>query len=387
MTKSRSGRVVVTAGQILEAEKASRFATFTNSYRVLQDKNTILAFISPYSPTENMGSYVENLSMNVLITGAGGFIGQALAKALLQDNRISRLTLTDVIQPSLPSNAGESRCQTITTKADLTQSASWQELISPELTHVYLLHGVMSGAAEANLELGLRVNVDSMRLAMDALRTTAPGVRVIFPSSLAVFGPLLEGSVVDENTITLPKSSYGAQKQMTETLLNDFSRRGLLDGRIVRLPTIIVRPGQPSGAASSFCSGIIREPLKGQSSILPVASSLKLWVCSTRTIIRNLLTAAQIPAASFAQGSRIINLPGITVTVEEMIQALSEVGGKQAVDLVEHKFDKAVANIVGSWPAYFDITKALSLGFSPDGSLVGTIREYVEDYGNHKTTM
>lgn len=334
-----------------------------------------------------MGSYTENQDpkMNILITGAGGFVGQALAQALLEDDRVSHLLLTDVVSPPLPANAGASTCQTIPKQADLTQAASWQELVSPALTHVYLLHGIMSGAAEANLELGLRVNVDSMRLALDTLRAVTPGIRVIFPSSLAVFGPLEDGVIVDESTITSPRSSYGAQKQMTETLLNDFSRRGLLDGRIVRLPTIIVRPGQPSGAASSFCSGIIREPLAGKSSDLPVHKTMELWVCSTRTIIRNLLIAAQIPAEKFGAGSRIVNLPGITVTVEQMLSALSQVGGQDALNLVEHKFDKAVASIVGSWPAHFDTKRAFDLGFGPDGTLVNTVQEYVEDYGDGKS--
>ena len=192
-----------------------------------------------------MGSFGEIQRMKILITGAGGFIGQALAKAILKDFPVNSLVLTDVMQPPKPQES--SRCRILCKQADLTKSESWQDLVSPDLTHVYLLHGIMSGAAEANLDLGLRVNIDSMRLALDTLRTITPGIRVIFPSSLAVFGPLSEGSVVDENTITLPRSSYGAQKQITETLLNDFSRRGLLDGRIVRLPTIIVRPGLPSG--------------------------------------------------------------------------------------------------------------------------------------------
>jgi len=137
------------------------------------------------------------------------------------------------------------------------------------------------------------------RYILDTLRKVKPGVRVIFPSSLAVFGQTSDEVIINESTITLPQSPYGARKFMTETLLNDFSRRGLLDGRIVRLPTIIVRPEKPTGAASSFCSGIIREPLNGEKSVLSVPRNLKLWVCSTRTIIKSLLIAGNIPESAY----------------------------------------------------------------------------------------
>lgn len=239
----------------------------------------------------------------------------------------------------------------------------------------------MSSAAEASLDLGLRVNIDSTRYILDILRKVKPGITVIFPSSLAVFGPS-EGQVVTETTMPLPGSSYGAEKLICEILLNDFSRRGLIDGRILRLPTIIVRPGAPSGAASSFCSGIIREPLKGEKSQLPVSKDLKLWVCSTRTIIKNLVYAMDIPEQKFGSGSRIVNLPGITVTVDQMLQALEDVGGHKALSLVEEKKDPAVEGIVAKWPARFDTGLARKLGFLDDGPLARTVQEYLQDYGH-----
>lgn len=318
---------------------------------------------------------------NILITGAGGFIGQALAAALLKtDTSINSLTLTDVIEPASPKVKTSTKITTI--KADLTDKTACESLLSVTPSHVYLLHGLMSGAAEANLDLGLQVNVDSTRLILDILRKTAPGVRVVFPSSLAVFGP--SGSItVTETTMPQPGSSYGAEKQICEILLNDFSRRGLIDGRIVRLPTIIVRPGAPSGAASSFCSGIIREPLKGLASQLPVKRDLELWVCSTRTIIKNLIIAKDLPEAKFhGRPSRVVNLPGITVTVEQMLAALKVVGGQKALDLVEEKQDPNVEKIVGNWPSRFDISLAKDLGFVDDGPLDRTLQEYIEDYGS-----
>ncbi|MCJ1254998.1 hypothetical protein MMC24_002814 [Lignoscripta atroalba] len=329
--------------------------------------------------------------MNILITGANGFIGQALAAALLSHPNISQLTLTDIVEPPLPPQAkSNAHTQTRCLQADLTAQETCESLFassSNNLTHIYLLHGLMSGAAEANLDLGLKINIDSMRLVLDILRRNQhhhqEKVKVIFPSSLAVFGPPPPGDqLVSESTAPLPSSSYGAQKLIVETLLNDYSRRGFLDGRILRLPTIIVRPGKPSGAASSFCSGIVREPLDGQKSELPVSREMQLWVCSARTVVRNLVLAMEIPAERFAgRGSRVVNLPGVTVSVKEMLGALREVGGQEALDRVVDRRDEEVERIVGSWPARLDTSWAKELGFFDDGPLERTVREYVEDYG------
>ncbi|KAL4875207.1 hypothetical protein BJY04DRAFT_202586 [Aspergillus karnatakaensis] len=329
--------------------------------------------------------------MNILITGAGGFIGQALAKALSTTAGVNSLIITDVIEPSKPavSTSSPSKTEITTLKADLTSRETCRSLLSSNFTHIYLLHGIMSGAAEANLPLGLAVNVDSMRNILDILREkhdSEPGsnpVRIIYPSSLAVFGgPDVLNASVTEDTIPLPQSSYGAQKHICEVLFNDFSRRGIVDAVIVRLPTIIVRPGAPSGAASSFCSGIVREPLKGMKSLLPVGKDLKLWVCSTRTIIRNLVQAKDVRFEGEVY-SRIVNLPGVTVTVQEILDGLKVVGGEEALGRVIEKPDPAVQKIVGSWPAVFDVQKALTLGFHSDVDLAETIRAYIEDYGQN----
>ena len=182
----------------------------------------------------------DDAKLNVIITGAGGFIGQALASALLSDETVSRLTLTDVFEPSVPQCKNTNpQIQTKCLKADLTSQEVCRELFTADINLVYLLHGLMSGASEANLEPGIKVNIDSMRHIFDILRDVNPGVKIVFPSSTAVYGPP-DGpdEVVTERTAPLPGSSYGAQKHITETLLNDYSRRGLLDGRIVRLPTV-----------------------------------------------------------------------------------------------------------------------------------------------------
>ncbi|KAL4950943.1 hypothetical protein BDW69DRAFT_201763 [Aspergillus filifer] len=325
--------------------------------------------------------------MSILITGAGGFIGQALANALVATPGVTSLVLTDVIEPRSPSSSSQN-VQVATLKADLTFPDTCRSLLSTEFTHIYLLHGIMSGASEANLSLGLAVNVDSMRNILEVLKqryeaasSNYKPLRIVYPSSLAVFGgPDVLKSPVTESTMTLPQSSYGAQKHICEVLFNDFSRRGIIDAIVVRLPTIIVRPGAPSGAASSFCSGIVREPLKGEKSVLPVGRDLKLWVCSTRTIIRNLVRARDVTFGTEAY-SRIVNLPGVTVAVQEILDGLRNVGGDEALQRVVDRPDPVVQKIVGSWPAIFDIQKAISLGFYPDVDLTETIRAYIEDYG------
>jgi len=328
-----------------------------------------------------MGSMGET-KRSIVITGAAGFIGQALAAALMLEPDVKEITLTDVSTPIVPHTSQPAKCTVNTLAADLTSRAICEQLFTTKVDQAYLLHGIMSGAAEANLDLGLAVNVDSMRHIVDVLKAQHRPrcCRIVFPSSLAVFGPSAEGETVTEATMPTPQSSYGAEKAMVELLFNDLSRRGLIDTRIVRLPTIIVRPGKPTGAASSFCSGIIREPLNGESSSLPVSRELRLWVCSARTIIQNLLVAMNLSEKSLGLGSRITNLPGRTVTVGGMLEALKEVGGSKALSLVEERYDERVASIVSSWPAAFDVSRAKKLGFQQDVDLRDTVKAYMEDY-------
>lgn len=248
----------------------------------------------------------------------------------------------------------------------------------------------MSNASEQNLDLGLRINVDSMRLILDHLRRHNPGVVVIFPSSCAIFGPQGPHSPepVTESTLPRPGSSYGAQKLITEVLLTDFARRGLLDARILRLPTIIVRPGAPSGAASSFCSGIIREPLAGRASVVPVDPEFPIWCTSTRAVVEHLIHARDLPREVFhgekCTWGRVVNLPGVTVTSRQMLEALERVGGRGVRELVREERDEDVERIVYGWPWRFDTSWAAELGFvgahggGPWAERV--IREYMEDF-------
>ena len=320
-----------------------------------------------------MGSLGERTDEYVLMTGAAGFIGQGLAAALSQANPSVHLILTDVVEPSCPAGA---KATAIT--SDLTDPASVATLLeSRRYNAVYLLHGLMSGGAEANLELGWRVNWDSHRAIIDYLRLHQQGVIVVFPSSLAVYGPSVQGEITSEETIPLPQSSYGAQKLMVETYLGDMSRRGLLDGRVVRLPTIIVRPGAPSAAASSFASGIVREPLRGEKSVLPVGRDLAMWVCSPETVIDNLVRIKDVKAHKLGK-SIVTNLPGITVTVQEILDALQKVGGTQARLLVHEQRDPKIEAIVGSWPARFNVQRAKALGMIPDVDLEQTVKAFAQ---------
>ena len=183
----------------------------------------------------------EGKKFNCIITGAGGFVGQALASALLADPLIAKLTLTDVFKPEVPQTKSQSGVEIRCLDADLTSLEACQSLFTPDVNLIYLLHGIMSGAAEANLELGLRVNIDSTRQILDILRRTNPGVKVVYPSSLAVYGPPATPTTkITELNTPVPGSSYGAQKHICETLIDDYSRRGLLDGRVCRLPTVVI---------------------------------------------------------------------------------------------------------------------------------------------------
>lgn len=321
--------------------------------------------------------------MSILITGASGYVGQELAAALLSSSPEINVALTDVVAPAVPASAAAHEARVKSVQADLTSPKVVDELIheTNRFDTVYLLHGIMSSGSEANFELGIRVNLDSTRYILDRLRATMPGVKVVFTSSLAVYGPAPPGFVIDEaNFPPVPSSSYGSQKLIVETLLNDYSRRGFLDGRCVRLPTVTVRAGKPTQAASSFASDIIREPFHGKTAVLPVSRETEMWICSPYTVVRNLLHAKSIPKEAFGE-SKSVNLPGLKVSVQEMLDALEQVGGKERRVLVEEKYDADVDRIVQSWTPNFDTARALKLGFEGDVPMMENIRQFASQFG------
>ena len=223
----------------------------------------------------------------------------------------------------------------------------------------------------------MRINLDASRLLLDICRELGHKPKVVFTSSVAVYGGKLPDVVLDSTALN-PQSSYGTQKAIGELLLNDFSRRGFVDGRVLRLPTISVRPGKPNKAASSFASGIIREPLNGEPSVCPVAPATRLWLLSPRRAIESLIAGHELQAASLGD-SRTVNLPGLSVNVGEMLAALEKVAGRDTAARVTFAPDPAVERIIKSWPGAWDVTRARGLGLSADADFESIIKSYVDE--------
>ncbi|KIS71638.1 uncharacterized protein UMAG_00079 [Mycosarcoma maydis] len=328
------------------------------------------------------------MSTTVLITGAGGFLGSLLADTLtrLQPQHTFQFILVDVHQPSAPKSAG---VKNVRLAADLTCEAGVDSIFRTELglpSVIYSLHGIMSKGSEDNWDLGFRVNFESTRSLLDKARQLVAGVKFIFASSVGVFGGKLP-EVVTPDTYPRPESNYGTAKVMCEYLVTEYSRKGFIDGRAVRLPTITVRPGAPAAATTAFVSGIIREPLQGlnatcpigKSANDPVLESTKLWISSPSTVLENLVIAKDIPANKFPKYSRAVNLPGFTVSVKEQVEALRKVAGDEAVALIQFEKDQVCERLVGTFPAKFDNEFALAIGFKVDqGGFEHNIREFQE---------
>lgn len=312
--------------------------------------------------------------MRILITGAAGFIGQILAKELLS-NEDNHLILTDVIEPPIPKGAAHYR-NAYCVKTDLYDSAD--SVVDERLDAAYVFHGIMSSGAEADFDLGMRVNVDATRTLLETFRKRCPGVKVIYASSEAVYGKPMP-AVLDESVLPTPESSYGCEKMICEMLINEYTRRGFINGFTLRFPTISVRPGKPTAAASSFLSGIIREPLSGKECVIPMTDrSWRHWVCSPKTLVHNLVLALSFSRDALPPHIRTINAPGFSISIQDMMDALAEVGGKDKLELVKEEDDPFLKKILLSWADNFDNSKALELGMKRDHSFVQSVREYKE---------
>lgn len=312
--------------------------------------------------------------MNIVITGGAGFLGSLLAQTLLQQDSgsIQSLMIIDRVKPN-GTITEDPRVSAIV--ADITDPQQVATLIGPTTTHVFHLAAIVSSHAEQDFDLGIKVNLTATQLMLEQCRQVNSEIRFVFSSSLAVFGGALP-EVVTPMTATQPSSSYGTQKAIGELLVNDYGRKNLVDAISVRLPTICIRPGVPNQAASSFVSGMIREPLKGQTSNCPVDLDLGLWISSPETVIQNIIHASRLERSAI-QGYRTFNLPGIRVTPRTMLAAMAEQVAPSRTDLVTIKKDKAIESIVASWPQSIDNTKELNLGFSVDANFNAVLSRYL----------
>jgi D-erythronate 2-dehydrogenase len=322
--------------------------------------------------------------MRVVITGAAGFIGRRLAQRLLErgvlagpdgrEARIDELLLFDRAQPE-PSLPTDRRLRFVT--GDITDAGAVRLSIDRNTTSVFHFAAVVSGEAEADTDLGYRVNLDGTRAVLEACRALGTTPRLVFASSLAVYGGDLPQAVSDDTPLT-PQTSYGSQKAIGELLVNDFTRKGYVDGRALRLPTIVVRPGRPNRAASTWASSIFREPLSGVEAVCPVSRRSVMALLSPRRLIAAIEQVHDLPANRFGY-SRSLLLPGISVSVAEMIEALRRAGGEAAVKRIRWEPDPIIQKIVDGWPRAILAKRAQSLGIEVDKSVDEIIEAFIAD--------
>lgn len=320
--------------------------------------------------------------MHILIIGAAGMVGRKLTAALagagqLAARPIARLTLADVVRPEPVAFGGAAE----TVAADLSAPGAAAALVASRPDAIFHLAAIVSGEAEADFDKGYRINLDGTRLLLEAIRQEglkAPyRPRLVFTSSIAVFGAPFPEAIGDEFFST-PLTSYGTQKAIGELLLNDYSRRGFVDGVGIRLPTIVIRPGRPNLAASGFFSNILREPLVGAEAVLPVNREVRHWFASPRAAVGFLIHAAELDTKLLGW-RRSLSVPGLSATVGEEIEALRRVAGDRAVRLIREVPDEKIIAMVGGWPRNFDAKRAVALGFVAETSMDEIIRAHIED--------
>ena len=258
---------------------------------------------------------------------------------------------------------------------DIADHSVLARALTPATGSIFHLAAVVSGQAEADFDIGMRVNVDATRMLLELTRALPAPPKFVFTSSIAVFGGNLPAVLPDDQRLT-PQGSYGAQKAMGELLVSDMSRRGMIDGRALRLPTITVRPGKPNKAASSFASGIIREPLAGVDAVCPVVPATRMWVQSPPRVIENLLIGHDAPATAFGF-DRSISVPGISVAVGDMVASLRRVAGDAVAGRVSWQLDPAIDRLVSSWPQAFAADRGRALGMTADDDFDDIVRAYM----------
>jgi nucleoside-diphosphate-sugar epimerase len=331
-----------------------------------------------------LGDQTKAAGLKVLVIGAAGMIGRKLMERLALDGalggeKIEGARCVDIVAPA-PLKAP---FPILSEACDIAAPYVPPKLIADRPELIFLLASIVSGEAEADFEKGYGVNLDGTRMIFEAIRreqTLSGGAyrpRLVFTSSVAVFGAPFPEAIGDE-FFTTPLTSYGTQKAISELLLADYSRRGFFDGIGLRLPTICVRPGLPNKAASSFFSGIIREPLAGKEAILPVADTVRHWHASPRSAVGFLVHAATMDLSELG-ARRNLTLPGVSATVAEQIEALRSAAGEAAVKRIRRERDPVIERIVAGWPTRFDASRARRLGFTAESDFGKIIRAYIED--------
>jgi D-erythronate 2-dehydrogenase len=320
--------------------------------------------------------------MKVFITGGGGMLGHRLARALATRGKLSdasgklaAITQIKVFDTAFPV---ERDARLVYVQGDLAAPGALAAAIDADTHTVFHLAAVVSAGAEADFDLGMQVNVEGTRTVLEICRKLNAPPRVLFSSSVAAFGGEMP-DVLDDATTPTPQSSYGTQKVIGEYLVNDYTRKGFIDGRSMRLPTIVIRPGRPNLAASSFASSVLREPLNGEVSKCPVADSTGVWLLSPSRAIDAFIHAHDLPASAWGS-YRVVNLPGITATVREMVDALGRIAGKDRAALVQDVPDERIRAIVKTWPTRLRTPRANAMGFKADPDIEAVIRAHIADH-------
>ncbi len=317
--------------------------------------------------------------MNILIIGGGGVVGQKLAAELvargeLRGREIDRITLADINQPNVIPSTGVS---VLAVECDISDYASVEACIGEDTDVIYLLAAIVSAHAEEDFEAGYRINMMGTLNVLDRARALGTRPVVVFTSSIAVFGGEVPDPITD-HTLLNPQTSYGAQKAIGELLVTDYSRKGFIDGRGFRLPTISVRPGAPNRAASSFMSSILREPLNGQEAICPVDEDFLHYYLSPRVCVENLIRGAEIAEEDLGQ-NRCMMMPGRMWAIRDLVAAMTAVAGPEPARLIRWEAQPEIKRIVSGWRFDLRPEKSIKLGLKADESFEDNIRYYLED--------